>query len=993
MNRVQVLVFMFLMAGTMTLLAETHPAQIYRGKKVPVLPVFDGTIFCEAEEFELIKGDWKAKKWGENYFAATFANTFLSRKAFLSAPSQCEKSIAAINVKINQQGRYLVLVRYEAPYRFETQFKVQIEQNGKIVFDRLYGARENLKIWAFGQKLKKEVAWNWGAVENIVWEGHDAFVELNPGIARIYLIAEKQGLPAANRNIDILMLTQDEQQVKERIEKEGYLPLDGWLTQVEDVWMRIKNTGNEKLTVKSLLFPGGPFQQHSPYWVHKRNWKPVSVDVEPGKTTDWIEVGSTMDTLNDGQWGFSVSGKCIIEFGVTQATGNIEKIREFDIPQAKDLSLVGFADTRYCKKILTPEEANKGIVESLRKTKTYGKTPEKTLIFASTKINEFFDLYGLCKKQDVYVDWRGKGPSQLEQICNGLNDQQRRNIQVVSLGDEIGLPSPKLNEAKQGFIEYLKEHSVNPKDLVASGDWNDITYNPDPKIKTQNPALYYWSKRYQHHYGIQQIKSLTDVLRKYLPNAGIGANFSPHHGGYVHAYLGEIFQWVNCFREDGLTMPWSEDYIWQVPVGSPQMNEISLDLFRAGIRGKPDRKIHFYVMPHWPGNTPDMWKRQFYAAIAHGAKIFNLFEFHPVWMAYTENHVSSLEMYQMVLKSFREYGLFEDIVQKGSVKDAEAGMWFSETSDIWNDNEGSFAAAKRTLYIAIRNNQIPLDFIVEQDAIDGTLNKYKLLFLTDRHVSLSSSKKILEWVENGGTLFMTAGAGIYDEYNRKNIVFSQVFGFDQEEILESAESRIEYVKQDLPFAKPIINISEIEGKEVSIPVFGAVSIIKVNSANIKGRFSDGSPAILTIQKGKGKVIYCAFLPGLSYFAPAIPLKPVDRGSTDDAMAHFLPVDFEPNIGRIIKQAFSGTFPVFVKGKDGNPAGFIESTVIESENGIVIPLINWSQKSIQAVVEINMDIKGKNVSLASGKPLKGVKINKDKTEITFDIEIADVIIIR
>ena len=29
--------------------------------------------------------------------------------------------------------------------------------------------------------------------------------------------------------------------------------------------------------------------------------------------------------------------------------------------------------------------------------------------------------------------------------------------------------------------------------------------------------------------------------------------------------------------------------IWQVPVGTPQMNGISLDLFRAGIRGKPDR--------------------------------------------------------------------------------------------------------------------------------------------------------------------------------------------------------------------------------------------------------------------------------------------------------------------------------------------------------------------------------------------------------------------
>ncbi|MGB9643083.1 MAG: hypothetical protein ACPL3Q_07795, partial [Candidatus Ratteibacteria bacterium] len=147
--------------------AGIHPATKFRTANEPVIACPDGTIFCEAEEFTVIKGAWQAKPWGENYFAATFANTFLSRKAFLGVPEQCEESIATINAKIDKAGEYLVLVRYEAPYRFETQFRIRIEQNGKILMDKLYGARDNLKIWAFGQKLKKEVAWSWGAVENI----------------------------------------------------------------------------------------------------------------------------------------------------------------------------------------------------------------------------------------------------------------------------------------------------------------------------------------------------------------------------------------------------------------------------------------------------------------------------------------------------------------------------------------------------------------------------------------------------------------------------------------------------------------------------------------------------------------------------------------------------------------------------------------------------------------------------------------------------------
>jgi hypothetical protein len=76
--------------------------------------------------------------------------------------------------------------------------------------------------------------------------------------------------------------------------------------------------------------------------------------------------------------------------------------------------------------------------------------------------------------------------------------------------------------------------------------------------QAKNPGLFYWSKKFQFHFGITAQKRMTDALRKHLPNAQIGANYSPHHGGYRHSYLGNVFQWVTCFREDGMTLPWSE---------------------------------------------------------------------------------------------------------------------------------------------------------------------------------------------------------------------------------------------------------------------------------------------------------------------------------------------------------------------------------------------------------------------------------------------------
>ncbi len=46
-------------------------------------PVPDTTVIAEAEEFKVQgQGGWRPGVWGENYYCATFANSFLSRKAF-----------------------------------------------------------------------------------------------------------------------------------------------------------------------------------------------------------------------------------------------------------------------------------------------------------------------------------------------------------------------------------------------------------------------------------------------------------------------------------------------------------------------------------------------------------------------------------------------------------------------------------------------------------------------------------------------------------------------------------------------------------------------------------------------------------------------------------------------------------------------------------------------------------------------------------------------
>lgn len=992
--------------------AATAAATYRQGK--PVAVQSDGLLVAEAEEFAVTPGSagWQARNWGTNYYAATFANSFLSRKAYLGAPEQCDSSEATLTVTVPTAGKYLALVRYEACYRFETQFEVVVEQNGQPKLKRLYGARKNLKVWAFKEKLKAEVAWPWGAGENVVWEGHDAEVELAAGPATIRLRVGKQPEPAARRNVDLVLLTQAVDDVKNRIEKENYLPIDGLLTQADDVYVKLHNAPTTaKVTV---TFP--PCTEHSPYWVHLRTWKPKAIEVDSGKSTDWQEVGSLLDTLNDGQWNVkAVAAKpggdinCRLEFGLRDASGAIQSLRSFEM-KGPTLQLAYHGDTRYTKQLRLSADVLYDLLAHLKKHPVRGQLPQRTLIYGSTfdrrpddpkfsaALEEFYDTFALSNKHDKsfatlpratgYVDVRAK-PMDEKQYKAWQADGSANKIAVVSLGDEIGLPNPPAKD-HAAFHDWLKGQKLKPSDVDPSAgeDWMKIAYSAAPDTAARNPALFFYSHRYKHDYAIAKQKQVTDFVKQFLPHAQIGANFSPHHG---HHYLGETFMWCTLFRRGGMVSPWSEDYIWQVPVGTQQVNSVSLDLFRAGLKGKPESKIHFYVMPHW-GNTPDNWRRQFYGDLAHGMQIINLFEFRPVQAAYTENHADEPAMYVQIRDAFREYGLFEDIVQDGKVRPGTAALWFSETGDIWGDNKPPFGAAKRCLYIGIRHQQLPLDFVIDEDATDGTLDKYKVLYLADRHVSRAASQGIADWVKKGGFLFATAGAGLLDEFDQPNAILRTLLGVEQTK-LEVTDPNLLFEKQDLPFSDPIDVVSgpyAPGNTQGQTPVIAARSRIKATTATVKATFSDGSPAITLSQPqgAKGGAFYCAFLPGLSYFKSAIPKKPWDRGSSADAMTHFLPTDFDPVASHILAVPIDDAQrPVWCAEK------LVETNVIESKHGLAIPLINWTPKGIKDLqVKLRLPLGNRKPTLASGRPVKQMS-EGPTTVFTFDLDVADTLILR
>ena len=179
-----------------------------------------------------------------------------------------------------------------------------------------------------------------------------------------------------------------------------------------------------------------------------------------------------------------------------------------------------------------------------------------------------------------------------------------------------------------------------------------------------------------------------------------------------------------------------------------------------------------------------------------------------------------------------------------------------------------------------------------------------------------------------------------------------------------------------------------ESGDTSIPVFGLLSKIKVQGAKVTGRFRSGQPAVTERKVGKGVALYCGFLPGLSYFQPAMPLRPMDRGSRDDAMTHFLPTEFHKDTAKLIRDSLGPLEPPVVCSDN-----LVESTVLQAKSGTVIPLINWTSHPVKGLqVSVRIPIPTGKVSLASGQPVRMEK-QPGGVVFTLDLDVADALILR
>ena len=131
-------------------------------------------------------------------------------------------------------------------------------------------------------------------------------------------------------------------------------------------------------------------------------------------------------------------------------------------------------------------------------------------------------------------------------------------------------------------------------------------------------------------------------------------------------------------------------------------------------------------------------------------------------------------------------------------------------------------------------------------------------------------------------------------------------------------------------------------------------------------------------------------PGAAYVSPAIPIRPWDRGTTDEAMCHLLPTEFDQRAREVILWPLeqAGLVPDVQLSEP-----VVEWNVVDSPKGCAIFLLNWTGTPIEALqVTVRGDLVEQSVSSTQQGALQPER-TADGWRVTLPLGVTDCIMVR
>jgi len=410
----------------------------------------------------------------------------------------------------------------------------------------------------------------------------------------------------------------------------------------------------------------------------------------------------------------------------------------------------------------------------------------------------------------------------------------------------------------EAFRAWLRDEMHVPLADLGTATWEEVA-PVTAAAREPAPALYYWSQRFRP-------RAFADFLR--LETEEISAAFPGPPPATVNFSDGAVYQanmylqgadYFHIFGTQALTMAWSED--WSNISSTYQCAGYNVDLLRAASaeRGQP---IGMYVITSY-GRTPLDAKLKAYSSLGRGARVLQSFAYGPQYAGHEPNWYLREDMYHPMTELCHEIGGAEDLLMQARRVPADVAFLYSTTSDIWTVGVNDLYGHDRMhSYLALIHDQVPVDFLSEEQVAEGALQGYRALYVFGPNLHSAAAGPIAEWVQAGGTLYLAGGAAVADEYNRPARPLDDALGIERGEV--------QTLQTHVGPGRWLANLEAQDGaafRGAELGVFGVRQ--EISGERVLARFDDRAPAVVRVAAGEGTVFACGMLPGISYIHAAL----------------------------------------------------------------------------------------------------------------------------
>ncbi|MCH2118019.1 MAG: hypothetical protein MK161_10020 [Pirellulales bacterium] len=977
--------------------------------------VHPNVIVAEGEKFTpQDEGGWKRLRQDDTWASHSYGAMWVTHGALLGAPATSAGSVATQTVNVPAAGQYRVWSKYQSMPYFSYPHKVEVVQDGKVVFSHTYGKPGAPRIYSFSgayqMKPIGELWWPWG-VDHDAAEAPEDLVNLEAGPAEIRLVSVRGQVDGESRAedtmVDFVLLTDNPTD-----DYRGYRPYEAaspftWeAVSATKLYLRFKNTTGEAASL-TIHKPIGHYQ---PVYT---DWKKQFSETAPaGQWSKWANIGPEINLLHDEGLRLSVEGAATVpvQFALDaegdQIVGDVEVVNGEAVIIPMEITWDPDAVVK------TTAQHAREVVDACRnqwRTANGGQKPQHLAYFGAMTIDEVKDALGYnTELPDEYEHLPLHGrfchtwtADQVRQAADLIQDKASQR--VISFGDEIGIgevdyESPEI-QAK--FTQWLQQKGITAKDL---GE-NPAEARP---VKNGHPRLVWYSTLFNQEERFGEFRRRTELTKQLFGDQVLtGANYSPHHLALCY---GPVYQWVDIFKHHGMTMFWGEDYIFSIPE-VPQILSWMLATARCGVKYH-DLPIHWYVMPHGPGQEPEILRRNMVFCIGAGASHIDSFLVGPMEQT-TENYVGwgRRENLRVLHESIFDSAEAESLHVGAKIRPARVAIVLSKATD-YNESQLNVPKAldpfvsrcdngpeqinqiicrkdQQMLYLALRHAQFGVELVTEDDIVDlDVLDRFDVVYFAGEWIDHRIVPLLDAWVEQGGVLYATAGIGHLNEFTEPAPEMLSLLGLKEVE----TQKNLYMVRTllELPLAKPIDQIRwEADGGAgQTIDAVGMRQRLVPDGARVLGRWSDGTAAVTVRRHGRGKAFAVGTLAGNSYMKSALREQPFSRGG-HKTLYH--PTDFDPEATRLVRLGIDAV-DLEREVECSNP--FVEANLLDSEQGTLLTLVNWSNDPQLKDLTVTLKLPHKPSHARSVEQQKNVQLDyvDGVATVTTDLTAADYILL-